>query len=54
MLSSDASLGMWATGGGRTQVPGFLVHLVRLKITLVRVAHEGTCGRTLSANVSSF
>jgi hypothetical protein len=28
MLSSDASLGMWATDGGRTQVPGFLVHLV--------------------------
>jgi hypothetical protein len=28
MLSSDASLGMWATDGGRTQVPGFLMHLV--------------------------
>jgi hypothetical protein len=28
MLSSDANLGMWATDGGRTQVPGFLVHLV--------------------------
>jgi hypothetical protein len=28
MLSSDASLGMWATDCGRTQVPGFLMHLV--------------------------
>jgi hypothetical protein len=27
-LSSDACLGMWATDCGRTQVPGFLVHLV--------------------------
>jgi hypothetical protein len=32
MLSSDSSLGMWATDGGRTQVPGFLVHLVNIPV----------------------
>jgi hypothetical protein len=32
MLSSDASSGMWATDCGRTQVPGFLVHLVLINI----------------------
>jgi hypothetical protein len=28
MLLSDSSFCMWATDGGRTQIPGFLVHLV--------------------------
>jgi hypothetical protein len=36
MPSSDASVGMWATDCGRnrrTQVPGFLVHLVLLRLS---------------------
>jgi hypothetical protein len=32
MLSSDASLGMWATDCRRTRVPGFLVHLVNRQL----------------------
>jgi hypothetical protein len=50
MLSSDASLGIRATddgrraaGGGRTQVPGFLVHLVAFVFTIIFCAFLAQC-----------